>query len=64
MLLAKFLSSLTKRTSFAFQMIKKVEYCRNPNKEHIFIRALRLKFHCLNPLNKNPKKAEVEMDFI
>ena len=27
-------------------------------KEPVFIRTLRLKFHLLNPLNKNPKEAE------
>ena len=30
-------------------------------KEPVFIRNLRLKFHLMSPLNKNPKAAEMEM---
>ena len=37
-------------------------YRRNPHNETAFIRTLRLKYHCLSPLNKNPKKAEMGMD--
>ena len=31
-------------------------------KEPAFIRTLRLKFHCLNPVIKNPKEAGMGMD--
>ena len=30
----------------------------------VFMRTLRLKFHCLNPLSRNPKEAEMGMVFI
>jgi len=35
-----------------------------PIKEPVFIRILRLKCHCLNPLNYNPKEAEMGMVLI
>ena len=33
-------------------------------KEPVFIRILRMKFHCFNVLNKNPKEAEMGMVLI
>ena len=30
----------------------------------VFMQTLRLKFHCLNPLSRNPKEAEMGMVFI
>ena len=33
-------------------------------KEPVFIRTLRLQFHCLNPLDRNPKEADIGMVLI
>ena len=35
------------------------DYSRSRIGEHVFIRTLNLKFHCLSPLNKNPKEAKI-----